>query len=466
MYEKFQLASNRLGGALYIYAPYHGEEVTIEEQLRIDPLIPVSNYELLTIQITDLDSKQEARVKQAFQRHYCLRDIVPKKFWPDRLRLKRKLLIQLTVHSQRYRYQSQPNHTIVLVQEKKPLTDDFGRSFCLVPWKRSRLGGLSASPCRHLVRKFRVPSDDRFSDYDPWNGDTMAALRNSLVQGRNNYCFHGCPHFSTRVPQEMHALFTGDSLIRDNIDLARAEYLEGVSRLHSKPIVLALKMGTACDNQCTFCSIHSTCSPYTLTGHSLKLAHSWFPFARQVVFTGGEPLVYAKHLRRIIGDHVQQEGKEVRINTNGILVREQLDLLRGFSKLVLSVSLNTSCSKTYQYLHGTDSFQKVVEGVRQVKEARQGLKTEIQLKMIIMRSTYRQIRDFTRLAADLGVDSLVFRELRWYERLKIDVAEKLMPGDPARGEALSAIDEASEYLAPLGVKVRPFAFDARADDVT
>lgn len=459
-------SGKRVHSSLYIYDPFHGERVTIDDELKIDPLVAASDTDELVIRTGSATDERSDTIRTPFRKRYVLRDIIPRGLWPGRSNPEQQVSISLTLQSRDGRRQSQAGHAFVLVRDKAPATECPQRQHCQIAWTRGRLGGMNAAPCRHMVRKFHCPFHDKAAEFDPWNSDTMIALRESLVTGRNKYCFHGCPNYSADEPREFSSRFVGDPLIKANIELARREYLEGRTRLESKPIVLALKMGSACDNYCTFCSIHETTRPFTISGRSLELAHEWFPYARQVIFTGGEPLVLHKFIRRIISRQPPQEGKVVRFCTNGILLKDRLDLLDGFSNLTLSVSLNTPCPETYARLHGTDSFDKVLEGIGAVRQARPGLTTQIHLKMIVMRSTHRQIHDFARLAADLGADQVGFRHLRWYKRLRIDVGEKLMPGDPARDEAFAAVGEATEFLKSAGVKVVPFFLDARADDVT
>jgi len=458
------MSRNVTQGLLYIYNPHYGERVTVDDVLEIDPLIPISSDDTLVIHTRSPGTDEPIRISKPFQKKHVLRDIIPQELWPTFFQRTRSIQVRVSVKLEDLFCHSQWV-SIELERRKKKAPKPAGRCYCQLPWESLRLGNLRATPCCHVIRRFRVPSHPQAGDYDPWNGDTMLRFRESLIEGRHKYCYHGCRHASVDKPMNIEENFSGDSLIRDNIDLARQEYLDGKVLLESKPIILALNLGTACNNYCRFCSIHETKHPFSISGQTLKLAKEYFPTAKRVTFTGGEPLLYAKKIRDIVTAYPDQEGKEVKFMTNGILVKECLDFLRGFSTLRLSVTLNAATADMYRNLHRTDHFHDVVEGIKLLKRAREGLATHIEVKMVIMRSTYQKIREFVALGADLGVTTVQFFDLRWYERLNMDRSEKLMPGDPAREEVYQAIQEARGFLKPHGIRIGQFVFDGRPDDL-
>lgn len=459
------MAKNQLKNTLYIYNPHHEEEVTIDDVLEIDPLVSLSEKNIIVIKASSLNGLTRTSVERRFRKTYILREIIPKKLWPTWLRPRQSIRINLSVVYGQKRCLSQPSYRLNLVRKKKELPEASGRCYCSVPWRNLRLGHLVATPCNTTIKGYRVPSHTQ-ADHEPWNGDTMVRLRESLLQGKHKYCARSCPNYSTDEPQGIEQDFEGDPLIKENINIANQQYLDGDVCLESKPTLLRIKMGTDCDNNCCFCATHVTKNSFAINGRKLQLVKEYFPYARRIYFTGGEPLLYSEDIQGIIASHPPQEGKVIKFMTNGILLKERINFLRDLPNLYLSIALSTPCPKTYKQLYRTDSFQKIVEGIELVKQKRCGLKTKLQIKTIVMRSTYRQIREFSRMAKDLGASSVVFKDLRWNKHQDIDSKEKLMPEDPARDEALAAVKEARDFLASHGVRVASPILDGCTDNTT
>ncbi|MGI9315886.1 MAG: radical SAM protein [bacterium] len=445
------MKTSTLKDILYIYNPVHNEDSTVDDIMEIDSLVPFySERMVISVRYWSLGVWWTTKTQVPFRSKYVLADIIPRSLWPKSYRKRRSVQIRLSIEADKEVYTSQRLY-LNLVREKELSPETTGRSYCSLPWTRLLLGYSIATPCYSTIRKFHVPAHFE-TGYDPWNGGTMVQLRQSLIRGQSKYCSPNCLYYSTDKPQEIYTKFKGDSLIRRNIDEVNQEYLDGETSLFGKPAVLGVYMGTGCNNYCRFCSIHSV-KPFSIRGQILELAKYYAPYAKRIDFTGGEPLIYVKKIREILADYPQQEGKVVKFMTNGILVKERMDFLRTIPHLCLSINLNTPSPKAYARLHGIDGFQNILEGIELVKRERAGLQTNIQIKMIVMRSTYRRIREFSRLAAELGVNSVVFSDLRFDRRVAFYLYEKLAQGMPGYDEARAAVVEARQFLVSHGVRV-------------
>lgn len=445
-------ARERLASVLYVYNPCHGEDATVDDLLEIDALVPVSSDDTLVILFRPTDDSRNVQVELPFRKQLRLGDILPKSLQPGPSRPRQRVRINLSIGAGRQSFHSQPQYELNLVESKTSEPTDRERCTCSLPWRYLRLGHLFATPCYSTVEGFRVPSHVR-TDYSPWNGETMVRLRESLVSGCPKYCKTACPHYGVQELEGFVGSEPIDGLILNNSQRAMQQYRDGDVRLTCKPTVLAITMGTNCNYHCRFCSTHASSAPFAIGGRTLELAKECFPHARRVFFTGGEPLIYKKELDYIIGPHRHQKGKWIKFMTNGILLAKSVELLSGFDKLKLSINLNTASERIYHQIHGTNGLGKVLDGIEKVREARAGRVTDIELKSIVMRTTYKGLDDFSQLACNVGAKSVVFSDLRWNCSQAIGPEEQLRPGDPERRSAEAVVDEAEAMLIQHGIRV-------------
>jgi MoaA/NifB/PqqE/SkfB family radical SAM enzyme len=156
-------------------------------------------------------------------------------------------------------------------------------------------------------------------------------------------------------------------------------------------------------------------------------------------------------------------GLQTKIMTNGILLEDRIEPLAALDDLLASVALNAADAETYRRLHRTDHFEKVLRGLRRLKEARRDKATRLDIKFLLTRSTRRQIPDFARLAVDLGVDQVGYRPLRFYAATDIDPHEKIEAGSPAQAESDRLLEEARQILEAAGITFGFIGWETKAD---
>jgi len=118
----------------------------------------------------------------------------------------------------------------------------------------------------------------------------------------------------------------------------------------------------------------------------------------KIRLTGGEPLV-RKGVQEFIPMLTSLEGLEdVSLTTNGVLLRENLEMLKSAGITRINVSLDSLKRLNFKYITRFDYFNKVWEGI---EEARDMGFYPIKLNMVVMKGMNDgEILDFGRLAIE------------------------------------------------------------------
>jgi len=134
------------------------------------------------------------------------------------------------------------------------------------------------------------------------------------------------------------------------------------------------------------------------------IARALRPFAtRNVVLSGGEPL-----LRRdifAICRTFQKNGIMPLLITNGLLLEELSGELTTFLPGAM-VSIDGSRAEIHDAIRGVNCFDKVVSGIRKVKNVNPGFR--IVGRTTVQKANYFDLPDIVRLAKEIGLDMISF----------------------------------------------------------
>ena len=192
---------------------------------------------------------------------------------------------------------------------------------------------------------------------------------------------------------------------------------------------------------------------------------------RTIRLTGGEPLVRKgiEELTAMIAG--LDEGLDIAMTTNGILLREKAAALKAAGLSRLNISLDTLQRDRFRNLARRDALERVLDGIRAAREA--GF-DRIKLNVVVMRGVNDdEVLDFARLARQEGyevrfiefmpldADGIWSPESVVASREIIDAIDREFPVEPVRGERPAP---ANRYRfrdgAPGGVGVIPSVSDA------
>lgn len=126
-----------------------------------------------------------------------------------------------------------------------------------------------------------------------------------------------------------------------------------------KPLIVQFEVTSRCNSNCKYCGFEGKKKEFK-TEEALSLLEQLSDLGtRKIIFTGGEPL-----LRDDIGRLLSKSkelGMEVNVNTNGILLPENIDCLENVDLLNLSLD---GPRDTHNNLRGNNSFDKVMRAAR------------------------------------------------------------------------------------------------------
>ncbi|MCL4334558.1 MAG: GTP 3',8-cyclase MoaA [Candidatus Thermoplasmatota archaeon] len=134
---------------------------------------------------------------------------------------------------------------------------------------------------------------------------------------------------------------------------------------------LRIQLNAICNFKCIFCHMEGT----PINGSQMEpseiesVLRTAARFGvRKVKFTGGEPL-----LRRDIAEIIRRTRSiilgDISLTTNGTLLKNKAKILREAGLDRINISLHSIEPGDFQFITGTDSIDKVREGIREAKAA-------------------------------------------------------------------------------------------------
>jgi len=131
---------------------------------------------------------------------------------------------------------------------------------------------------------------------------------------------------------------------------------------------------------------------------------------KSIDFTGGgEPLLQSKLSRWIAESHAA--GCETGFLSNGLLLKkEKLRKILATGIDWICISIDGAEAKMYETIRIGSNFELVCENVANMAELRSGKKPRTMINFVLMDMNFHQVEDMVRLAAQLGVDQLNFKQ--------------------------------------------------------
>jgi|LGOV01.1.fsa_nt_gb MoaA/NifB/PqqE/SkfB family radical SAM enzyme len=210
-----------------------------------------------------------------------------------------------------------------------------------------------------------------------------------------------------------------EKLRKLNEDLNSLERFFKKEILESFPIDVGIPTGDRCNLQCIFC---------TQREGELAKQYKNISFAQFLKFT--EPLSFANYIQiqgwgeplfnpdyEKIFDYVAKhcKGAQISFNTNGVLLNEKwINKLTSNDNVLVNVSLNASSKETYKYLSKKDCFDKVIKNIKlliKTRTEKQLTSPRVYVSIVGMEQNIHELPELVNLAADLGVDYVVLRDL-------------------------------------------------------
>ncbi len=189
--------------------------------------------------------------------------------------------------------------------------------------------------------------------------------------------------------------------------------------LQSFPVAVGLPTGDNCNLRCIFCTERDEKFAYRY--HNVSFSQ-FLAFAEPLRFASyiqiqgwGEPLFNPDYER--IFDYVAQDrqGALISFNTNGVMLDDLwIEKLTSASNMHINVSLNAASRETYRSLMGRDHFHRVIDNIASLTRKRAKGRSKdpyVSVSIVGMEQNIRELPGLVDLAADLGADMVVLRDL-------------------------------------------------------
>lgn len=132
------------------------------------------------------------------------------------------------------------------------------------------------------------------------------------------------------------------------------------------PLDIAFEITHRCNLDCTYCDRHAPAQRELKTEEIIHILSEFHKLgSKSISLDGGEPLIRRDFPE--IADHIRKLGMEFNLNSNGVLIPEKLDWIKGLNKV--KISLDGGKPEHHEAMRGKGSFAKVVRGIEAAKSA-------------------------------------------------------------------------------------------------
>lgn len=186
---------------------------------------------------------------------------------------------------------------------------------------------------------------------------------------------------------------------------------------------------------------------------------SWLHEVEMVDFTGGGEPMLQPHLREWLRD-AADAGCRAGFLTNGTLLTSDLSRQLVDAGLDwIGFSVDGATADVYESIRPGADFRQVCTCIADISRLKQDLRPRVILNFVMMTVNIHQLADLVRLAADLGVDRINFKQCD-----VIRAVNRKAPGlfGPRREKKIMALEKqvkkARRLAERLGVETSSFSF--------
>jgi MoaA/NifB/PqqE/SkfB family radical SAM enzyme len=195
-----------------------------------------------------------------------------------------------------------------------------------------------------------------------------------------------------------------------NLELGRAEYLLQHIHLRSRPRIIGLVLGNACNLHCIHCyqakNRDNLLAPVEIGRELRRELSAFYPYLSTLDVLGGEVFLNRGFSELVDDVSAMVQRPILRITTNGTLLDEgwaQRIVDTPFQRVTVSVDAATA--DTYRHIRRGGELDSVLAGIRriQTRKKKLGDLPHLDSQFVIMRSNFREIPRYLELMRDEGI---------------------------------------------------------------
>jgi radical SAM protein with 4Fe4S-binding SPASM domain len=221
--------------------------------------------------------------------------------------------------------------------------------------------------------------------------------------------------------------------------------------LRDYPLHLQLESTDACNLNCTTCS-----RDILIDKASLLKTEFWHSIIDEMRPTNinvsgiGEPFLHPD-IYEIIA-YAKSRGAGVNCATNFTRIHDNHRKLVECGIDQLKVSIDATDPETYRLIRGEDSWQEIVDNIREVNRWKKKLGTStpsVRFNFALQRFNYLQCVDLVELAKDLGVDGIYYQFLSYVD---MEDRKAILTSDMSKDKLLKLIKESDRRAREYGIQ--------------
>lgn len=224
--------------------------------------------------------------------------------------------------------------------------------------------------------------------------------------------------------------------------LNEIEILQRKIILKSKMKRLWVTVTSRCNIRCKTCGLWH--NKWDLPYKTAKEVMDNYPYMERLVWLGGEVFLY-KHFEEMFDEAGKWNNLKQQVITNGIALNKNwIEKIIKTANSELTFSIDGVTKEVYEEIRQGSNFEKLLENVRLTMETKKkyGVKKDIRMNAVIMKTNYKQIYDLLELAKNEGFNQLSLMALHF------DTApnENIFYGETKDEEALKYVYKAIPIL--------------------
>ena len=255
------------------------------------------------------------------------------------------------------------------------------------------------------------------------------------------YCLTNRQEKSEEIAKKALSCVPNDKFSQDSI-LNEIEILQKKIILKSKMKRLWVTVTSRCNIRCKTCGLWR--NKWDLPYKTAKEVMENYPYMERLVWLGGEVFLY-KHFEEMFDEACKWNNLKQQIITNGYVLNEKwMNKIIKAENTELTFSIDGATKEVYEEIRQGSNFERVISNVRYIFNLKKnlGIKKDIRMNSVIMKTNYKQIYDLLELAHNEGFNQLSLMALHFDSAPN----ENIFYGDSRDQDALNFVYKAIPIL--------------------
>lgn len=258
--------------------------------------------------------------------------------------------------------------------------------------------------------------NDRNSIMDLWNGEKMQYIRQAILDDKlAKVCnFKYCPYAIRNEYLDLESMKNDDPHFNHTLD----QIMAGRTIMDKPPYILFLANSKLCNLNCVMCN-----SRHQYPEDDQRLDKKLFtqvipeilPDISKIFMSGHGEVLLNQYSRKFLQtlDSTRYPFLKIRLLTNGMLFTPKLwETIRHNRYELISVSIDAASKVTYEKIRRNGNWDILRRNLDLIGELRhRGMVEEFNITFVVMKSNYREMKDFVELGLTLGCDKIIFQKI-------------------------------------------------------